>query len=667
MAVPILARAGIVPLVGGSPSAPLITRGSRVIELDGLRFVLVVAILFTHAGIGEGGWAAVDTFFMLSGFLIGGLLISDAHRPQAIRTFLSRRFRRLLPAFLVCVMIVSGLLLTGLVSVTGPADQPLRQAFWSVLYVGNWYELTSGANYWGQFGRSPFGHLWSLSIEEQFYLVFPVVMVAIRRIRPAGQIGVLGGLALASGSWALFLGLTGTGIDRIYYGTDTRAFALLLGATAALATARPAVRSWLLARPLGTTVTGTAALVGLFVINATVRGGDPSLYRGGFQVTTIIECLLVVSLACGNLWLRPVLGWRPLVWLGERSYSIYLWHMPVFALAPGAAQHPWRTLLLGTPVAIALGAVSYSCIELAFLRQPTRRPSLRFASTATMAVVATLALSAGGLAWASSAAARPHQVLRSAAAMAPAPLAGIDLAAVAGRNGDFVEAAPTTLAPVKSLMVLGDSMAVTFANTMQIPGMPVINNGQIGCGSLSMDRGLIDGQWQRRAAACAVWRNSTWTKPLQQVDATLWMWGAWDLADADVGGRQLLVGTPEYEAWLRSELTRAADQLTTEGRRLFITSALCFDDRDVKGMNLRAAVQNDIISSFALSRPGVTYLPLIDFLCDDGSPVLVNGEAPRPDGVHFSQATSVLVWSWLLPYLRGTKTGADPTARIDQS
>jgi len=648
-------------------STALVVRGERNDELDGLRFVLVIAIFFTHAGLGEGGWPAVDTFFVLSGFLIASLLIDDSWRPRAFRAFVTRRVRRLAPAFLVCVMIVSGLLLLGVVSVTGPADQPLQQALWSVLYIANWHEIWSGSAYWANFGRSPFGHLWSLSIEEQFYFLFPILMIGIRRLRLGRQALVCGVLALASASWAIWLGFGTETIDRIYYGTDTRAFALLAGATAGLLAARPGVRERMRARRRLWTVLGVAAFVGLIAINALVAGSDPGLYRGGLQGTTLLEVVLVVSLAVGNPLLRPILRWRPLVWAGHRSYSIYLWHLPVFAFVPGGFEHPWRTLLIGAPIATALGALTYTFVEQTFLRPPLPRAERRRPRpVALTSIAATIAVAAAGLAYAQHRVTEPTSVLDVESAT-PAPLDGAALAATrqgAAGAPAFAQAAPTTAPPVKHLMVIGDSMAVTFANVLQIPGMEIINNGQLGCGSLDVDRGLLDGKWQARSTACRQWRDSKWGEKLPRADATLWMWGAWDLYDVEVGGQKLYVGSPEYQAFLQQELARAADQLTADGRRLFITAALCFDDNRIAGMNHRAALQNEQLKAFADSRERVEFLPLDQFLCRDGKPVKVNGEAPRPDGVHFSTQTSILVWAWLMPYLLGTKSADAPTGII---
>ncbi|HKY15690.1 MAG TPA: acyltransferase, partial [Microthrixaceae bacterium] len=189
------------------PVSPVVDRRARIAGFDGLRALAVTAVVLTHARVNRGGWIGVDTFFVLSGFLIASLLMSDLGRGRPMREFWFRRARRLLPAFLLMIMIVCGLMLLEVVEVVGPPGQPFSQAFWSVLYVGNWYEVVAGSDYWTQFGQSPFGHLWSLGIEEQFYLLFPLIMWAAWRARRVSGLAVLAVITVASGAWALYLGL----------------------------------------------------------------------------------------------------------------------------------------------------------------------------------------------------------------------------------------------------------------------------------------------------------------------------------------------------------------------------------------------------------------------------------------------------------------------------
>jgi hypothetical protein len=205
-------------------------------------------------------------------------------------------------------------------------------------------------------------------------------------------------------------------------------------------------------------------------------------------------------------------------------------------------------------------------------------------------------------------------------------------------------------------MVVGDSVAVTLAAKVSVPGVVVDNEAVIGCAELRGQQLRLDGSWQTTSPDCRKFRDEQWPKRLGDADATLWLYGAWDMADTKVDGRVLTVGSPEFATFLRAELDDATRVLTAGGRRLFITSALCYDKARYPDPNGRASSINEILSGYAATHPSVTYLPLIDLLCDNGREVTVDGDAARPDGVHFSTPASVKVWNWLLPYLRGTRS-----------
>jgi peptidoglycan/LPS O-acetylase OafA/YrhL len=598
--------------------------------------------MVTHAGVNNGGWLGVDVFFGLSGFLIASLLLTDADRPRALRSFVSRRMRRLLPAFLTMVMIVCGLLMMGVVSVTGPADGPLREAWWSVLYVGNWYQVFTGASYWAEFSLSPFGHLWSLSIEEQFYVLFPALIVALRKLPLPRRTAVLGVLAGSAAIWtaaATFL----FSASRVYYGTDTRMVSLLTGAFAAVFVANPRVRSALTARRRILAAAGSVAFTVLVLGAIFSDGASPTLGRGMIQAAALSEAVLVSALVFGAGLLGSALSWSPLVWVGRRSYSLYLWHLPVFVFLPDSLG-PWETLAVGSPIALMLAHVSYEMIE-----HPFRHTLPNARRRRTIAISTAFAICAVGLPVAVAVEATPDQVVEVASA--PIVLEASALSAAVEDGSVPVVAAD----PVDSLMVVGDSVALTFVNVVQIEGMEIINNALLGCPTLSVDSGELDDKWEVRPDHCVDWRERLWTERGADADATLWMWGAWDLADVTVDGEVLRIGTPEYEAFLRSELQRAADELTTDDRRVYVTSALCHEDDRITEVQRRATVQNDIIEGFALETPRVIYLPLIDYLCDGSEQVRFSGQAPRPDGVHFSTETSKLIWEWALPYVTGRK------------
>jgi peptidoglycan/LPS O-acetylase OafA/YrhL len=620
----------------------------------------VTSVIVLHAGFGQGGWLGVDVFFVLSGFLIASLLLVDTER-QVLRRFYERRFRRLLPVFLVCVAVVSALVMLNVIRVAALPGRPLHQGFWSSLYVGNWYEVFSGATYWGNFSRSPLDHLWSLSIEEQYYVAFPLLLWGLRRLRLSlrGTTLVLGVLTVVAGAWTATTALRGWSIDRIYFGTDTRVFALLIGATAALLTAHPRTRAWLDRHRGGVAVTGALAFAALVAVNVVVDGSSPRLYAGWLQLVGVAEVLVVVSIVAGNALLSPLLAHPLLVWVGRRSYSIYLWHLPVFVLLSEHGANRWLVLVLGSAAAFALSDVTFRWVERPF--QLWRIPRRRFA-LATACCIASLA---AALWWATPRFEHTDRLLHVADGPPPR-LDGRDLAAAARAGQSLAEAAPTTIPPVQRLMVMPDSAALTFSRTYRLPGIQIIEGGQIGCGVVNYDKILFNGKWAPRVPACQQFRTTTWPALMQQADAALWLYSSWDLGDLQVGGRRLNVGTPEYAAYLSADIGGYLDQLTTGNRRVFLGSALCYsnDNGGYDRKTWRAEQVNGVLKQLAATRPNVTYLPLMDFLCVAGKPVTINGAVVRPDDVHFDPELSGMVWQWIYPYLRGTKTAGDPAGKI---
>ena len=598
--------------------------------------------MVTHAGINNGGWLGVDVFFGLSGFLISSLLLVDVTKPKALRTFVGRRIRRLLPAFLAMVMAVAGLLMLGVANPLTQTDDALTEAWWSVLYVGNWYSVLSGATYWAEFSLSPFGHLWSLSIEEQFYVLFPATMVLIRRWPLRNRAWLLGGLAAASGIWTA-LAATWFGSSRVYYGTDTRAVSLLTGAFAAVLIAQPSVRRWLDRHRGIVGALGMAAMAALVAGAVLTDGSSPSLGLGIIQAASVSEAVVLVSMVVAATPLTRMLAASPMVWVGRRSYSLYLWHLPVFVLLP-AEWSPWLTFAVGSPISMVLAHLSFELVE-----NPFRLGSPRSRRARSMAIAAAFALCAAGLPAGASIEARPEHVI-VATDSDPVPVAGTDLT-----DPDAPPPPAPSYPTVETLMVLGDSIALTFVETVSIEGLDLINNALLGCPTLEMDAGQLDGIWEIRPQHCIDWRDELWVERLEPADATLWMWGAWDLTDAKVGGDILRIGSPEYAAFLEAQLEAASMELTADGRQLFITAALCFEDGRVTELYRRATQQNEIIEAFARRTPDVIYLPLDDYLCDGPDQIRIAGVDPRPDGIHFSSETSKLIWEWVLPYVRGQR------------
>jgi len=371
------------------PGAPSSQRphehGDRIRGLDGLRAIAVVAVIAYHLWPTTlpGGYLGVDVFFVVSGFLITTLLLRQMARTGALDMpdFWRRRARRLLPA-LGAVLVVSTLaarlvepdLLVG----AG------RQWLGALTFSTNWLEIAAGTSYFDATQPELFQPLWSLAIEEQFYLVWPLTLVGLMlavaalRLRDGVRLLglVVGGAAVLSAVAMALVHAPGDDPTRVYYGTGTHAFGLLAGAALAVAVSgRRHVlpdATWARALPW-------AGLVVLVVLVLTLRAEGTFAYRGGIALGSLAALALVAGCAHGrSTALVRVLELRPVVWVGERSYGLYLWHWPVIlVLAAQLGDTPgsrlwWRTAVLALVVAFGLAALSHR-----YLEQPVRRDGFR--------------------------------------------------------------------------------------------------------------------------------------------------------------------------------------------------------------------------------------------------------------------------------------------------
>jgi peptidoglycan/LPS O-acetylase OafA/YrhL len=357
------------PVEGTSPYLP---------GLDGIRAIAVLSVIAYHLNFGwaPGGLLGVQVFFVLSGYLITDLLVAEYGRHQGIglKNFWIRRARRLLPALYVMMFVTVGwaTLFDRAQLATLRSDTPA-----GLLYVSNWWFIFHHVSYFARFGPpSPFGHLWSLAIEEQFYLIWPLVVLAgfrwvhTRRTR----IVITLGLAAASALEMAVLYSPGSDPTRVYDGTDTRAFALLIGA--ALALVLPRTRSFAPvtanARRLLNTV-GGAALLGILIMFWQTNQYETFLYTGGMVLLSLLTALVIGITIHPGSQLRTLRGWEPLRWVGERSYAIYLWHYPIIILTTPVGASPSVVRgLLQTLATLGIAALSWRYIE-----QPVRHGALR--------------------------------------------------------------------------------------------------------------------------------------------------------------------------------------------------------------------------------------------------------------------------------------------------
>jgi peptidoglycan/LPS O-acetylase OafA/YrhL/lysophospholipase L1-like esterase len=393
------------PVPGGDHRA---VRLPYVPALDGLRGVAVAAVLLFHAGVVAvpGGHLGVTAFFTLSGFLITSLLLVERHGTGRVdlRGFWARRARRLVPAMLLTFPLVA---FAVHLSPTAPADGLIGDAVAAALWIANWRFVVDEQTYADLFAMpSPFQHFWSLAVEEQYYLVFPLLLVLVlgRAARPrTGWLALLlGVLVVASTLQLARLEAAGGGLGRAYYGTDARIAELLVGALLALALVRPdGLRVLGPHARAATSVLGLAGLAGLLAAFGMLDKGDPALYRGGLlAVAVCTAAVLAAAVQPGSLPAR-LLSVAPLVQLGVISYGVYLFHWPVFLMiteetAQGAS--PLLLLALRLGVTIALAVLSYGLIELPVRQQGLRLgPGLTAWAGGAAAGVALIAVAAGTL------------------------------------------------------------------------------------------------------------------------------------------------------------------------------------------------------------------------------------------------------------------------------
>ncbi|WP_024356795.1 acyltransferase family protein [Leucobacter chironomi] len=354
-------------------------RTARFGGLDGLRALAVGLVLCYHLfpSLLPGGFLGVDVFFAMSGFLITSLLLREYEVDGRIRlgVFWRRRARRLLPALGLVLLVSTALAL----AVGGDLLVGIRQQIaGAVFFVSNWVFIANGADYFARDTPELFRNTWSLAIEEQFYIVLPLLVLLLVRLRSrASRALPLAALGLASAALMVALSQAGADPTRIYFGSDSHTFGLLLGAAMAAVLHRPAAVETADPGALRQLVSGVAAVVGLGVLGwlaLTLAEGSPASFQWGFQLATGASLLVVWAVTRPGAWIGRALDAPPLRWVGERSYGIYLWHWPLLLICAAAlnADLEWLVAPLTLAATILAAALSYRFVE-----QPVRRFGLR--------------------------------------------------------------------------------------------------------------------------------------------------------------------------------------------------------------------------------------------------------------------------------------------------
>ena len=341
--------------------------------LDGIRAIAVIMVLSYHLKLSlfKSGFLGVTVFFVLSGYLITGILISEVEEEGTIdlKNFWLRRIRRLVPAVMsMAVVIIFVSAVVNRVIFTKGCKDFLA----SVLGFNNWWQIFNKVSYFEAAGvPSPFTHCWSLAIETQFYLIYPLILLGIYKLaksRGEGRVkrgllfaGVTLLLALISVILMIVLFDPQQDASRVYYGTDTRAFSLLFGALLAILWEYRMVPRRLSASV--NMVLGSVSFAALLVMTIAINGSSNFWYRGGQFVGTILTVLMVYAVSGRKTWLSRFLSNPVLKWIGDRSYSIYLWHYPIILLISKGIKASWWITLIEIVLSVVLAELSYRFIE----------------------------------------------------------------------------------------------------------------------------------------------------------------------------------------------------------------------------------------------------------------------------------------------------------------
>lgn len=344
--------------------------------LDGVRAVAVIAIIIYHLNPQwlSGGFLGVDTFFVISGYLITSLLLTEYHNTGKIKlmSFWLRRVKRLIPAVLFLVM---GVIVLSLIFMPTEIQKVRADSIAAIFYVSNWWYIMQNVDYFEQFAVQPLKHLWSLAIEEQFYLVFPIVLLSllsfIRRLKSIRIIFLI--LLVISMIAMMVLYVPNENVARVYFGTDTRIQTLLMGVLLALVW--PPFQLKAKVNRQMRTMIDTAGVVGLailFICFKFVSETNSILYYGGFFLISMVTLLVIASSVHPSGYFAKFLGNKVFTFIGSRSYSLYLWHYPIIVLIHHQfvqGQIPPLVYVVEILLMVLMAEFSYKFIEQPFRKE----------------------------------------------------------------------------------------------------------------------------------------------------------------------------------------------------------------------------------------------------------------------------------------------------------
>jgi peptidoglycan/LPS O-acetylase OafA/YrhL len=615
--------------------------------LDGLRAFAVVGVMAYHGGIPwlPAGFLGVDAFFVLSGFLITSLLVSEWERIRTIvlGTFWARRARRLLPALLLLLVFV--VLYARFVTPAGTYPGLRLDSLSTLFYVANWHFILVGSNYFDQTSLpSLLTHTWSLSVEEQFYVLWPLVVLGILKF--TGRLWVLLAVSVADArapaTEMALLFRHGVNTTRLYYGTDTHGQCLLVGTALASALALFAQRrrqapdgvpGWAVTgrgATVGLSIVGAAGFVGAAVLWWRTSYSGAFLWEGGFLVAALATAAVLVCVVCvQRSWLATALSVRPLRYLGRISYGLYLWHYPLFQWIndqrSGLSGYP--LFALRCAVTLAVATVSFYAVE-----RPIRQGALlrqwraRLGAPLAVGLVTVVVLAATGTGTVAAVASPSHGTARPSA------------------KGNTV-------------LMLGDSTALTLSVGLSVEaahyGVTVVDEGILGCGVAVIPELKRDGIDASVAPACnpatpaagqwpALWAG--WIHTYHPALVTI-LAGRWEVSTVQWRGHWTSILAPGFARYVRQQLQRAVDIASAGGAPVVLFTAPCYDSGEQSNgapwpedRHDRLNAYNALVRKVAAANP--TKAALVDLhavACPGGDfRTAIGGVTVRaPDGVHF--------------------------------
>lgn len=664
-------------------------------SLDGLRALSVAAVLLYHAGFSwmHGGFFGVEVFFVVSGFLITSLLLDEHERDGRVsfRHFWLRRARRLFPAlFAVLVVVGVGSALWGAAE---QQSQVRRELPWSIFYVNNWGQILGNVPYFAG-EPSPLRHLWSLAVEEQWYLLWPLAFVALMGVRaPRRVLGAfIVGAALVVWAYMFWVhsrspsSLGGPpggfdGVDRtnyMYLSTITRSFGLLLGAGAAFVW-----RPWRWGRaavaPVGRALdpagAAAVAMIGCASVVTVITGGY--VYQWLLPMVSILSLVAVmVAVHPAAVGFRRLMGWAPLVEMGKRSYGLYLWSWPIFVWAD-ATHGSISRFILAMTLTVVVAEVSYR-----YLETPVRKGIIsqwwNDRSTITYWPIGAGAFLVGVLAvfyvnvdefnrFEGGGAATFELDGSTSEEPLDGESASADEASVASASADSVATAPIVPATSANVAIVGDSQANALAINLPegIDGVfPEVVNGSVdGCSVYDSGSVVSSVTFRNSFSICDGWQQQ-WADAASGTDVALVVLGAWDVFDIDDGDTVYGFATAAGDQLFTDNLVSGVDAMLAEGANVALLEVPCMRPQDVDGAGVRALPErgddarvahvNDLLRQVAdlygtAPDARVQFVEGPDEWCNDES--IASDLGYRWDGVHVYKPGANLIYETVAPDL----------------